>query len=181
MEKPYEMKYTDDLGNVHVRYVDRPEIITNFFERLNMINKHKQVCQFELALEKRWLTQNPYFCLHTTIIGFNVVDCYKLLEHHEIINHCIPNKDYKMTMTQFASILANQLINNADLLLSVYSPLLQEVSSLLDAPSKISVSNAPQELISSTSTSTSTLATDQLQISLRKTANSNRTEHHQIA
>jgi hypothetical protein len=25
---PYEMKYTDDLGNVHVRYVDRPEIIS---------------------------------------------------------------------------------------------------------------------------------------------------------
>jgi hypothetical protein len=71
---PYEMKYTDDWGNVHVRYVDRPDIISKFFEKSNMIDKHNQVRQSELGLEKCWLTQNPYFCLHTTILGFNVVD-----------------------------------------------------------------------------------------------------------
>jgi hypothetical protein len=148
------MKYTDDWGNVHVRYVYRPENISNFFERSNMVDKHNQVRQFKLALEKRWLTQNPYFRLHITIIGINVVDCYKLSEHYDINNHRIPNNKYKMTMTQFARVLANQLINNVDCILSFYSPLLQEVTSLLDAPSNIAVSNESQESISSTSTST---------------------------
>ena len=34
---PYEMKYTDDWGNVNIRYVDRPEIISKFFERVYYI------------------------------------------------------------------------------------------------------------------------------------------------
>jgi hypothetical protein len=90
----YEMKYTDDWGNVHVCYVDRPEIISKFVERSNMIDKN-QVHQSELALEKCWLTHNPYFRLHTTILGFTVVDCYKLAEHHDIINHRLPHNKFK--------------------------------------------------------------------------------------
>jgi hypothetical protein len=82
-----------------------------------------------------------------------------------------------MMMTQFASILANQLINNVDRLLSFYSPLSQEVSSLINAPSNIAVSNASQESTSSTST----LTADQLPISLREMEDVNGTEHHQTA
>jgi hypothetical protein len=48
---PYEMKYTDDWGNVNIRYVDHPEIISKFFERSNMIDRHNQVQQSELALD----------------------------------------------------------------------------------------------------------------------------------
>jgi hypothetical protein len=40
---PYNMKYTDDWGNVHVHEVDRPDIISNFFEHSNMIDKHNQL------------------------------------------------------------------------------------------------------------------------------------------
>ncbi len=42
-----------------------------------MIDKHNQARQVQLALEKRWLTQNPFFCLHTILLGIKVVDCYK--------------------------------------------------------------------------------------------------------
>jgi hypothetical protein len=35
----------------------------------NTIEKHNQLRQGDLALEKYWLTQDPYFHLHTTIIG----------------------------------------------------------------------------------------------------------------
>ena len=79
--KPYQMKYTDDWGNVHIRDVDRPDIISRFFESSNMIDKHNQAHQAELALEKRWLTQNPYFRLHTTIIGMFIVICFPLSFH----------------------------------------------------------------------------------------------------
>ncbi len=49
---PYHIKYTDDWGNVHILDVDRPDIISNFFETSNMIDKHNQACQADLALEK---------------------------------------------------------------------------------------------------------------------------------
>jgi hypothetical protein len=142
-----------------------------------MIDKYNQVRQSELGLEKRWLTQNPYFRLHTTIIGFNVVDFYKLAEHHDGINHCIPNQDFKMTMTSFAGVLANQLMNNVDCLLSFYSPQSQELQSLSETPVNITVSitvsNATQESISSTST----LTAEQLALSLRVLEDSNGLKH----
>jgi hypothetical protein len=40
--KPYEMKYTDDHGNVCVRLVERPDIISKFFLDSNTIDKHNQ-------------------------------------------------------------------------------------------------------------------------------------------
>jgi hypothetical protein len=103
------MKYTDDWGNVQIHDANQPDIISQFFESSNTIDKHNQAHLAELALEKHWLTQNPYFDLHTTLLGINVVDCYKLSLHHKIINHHLPNKEY-MTMTCFAGILAHQLI-----------------------------------------------------------------------
>jgi hypothetical protein len=99
---PYQMKFTDDWGNIHIRDVDSPDIISRFFESSNTIDKHNQCHPAELALEKHWQTQNPFFHLHTTIIGMNVVDCYFLADHHQIINHRIPDKEYKMTIIIFA-------------------------------------------------------------------------------
>ncbi len=38
---PYQMNFTDDWGNVHIRDVERPDIISQFFENSNTIDKHK--------------------------------------------------------------------------------------------------------------------------------------------
>jgi hypothetical protein len=46
---PYNMKYTDDWGNIHIREVDRPDAISKFFESSNMIDKHNHLRQSELA------------------------------------------------------------------------------------------------------------------------------------
>ncbi len=132
-DDPYHMKYTNDWGNGHIHDVDRPDLISKFFESSNIIDKHNQAGQAELALKKHWLTKNPYFRLHTTLIGMNVVDCYKLADHHKLINHRIPDKDYKMMITCFAGILANQLMTNVDSLLSFYSTLPQELRSLTNS------------------------------------------------
>jgi hypothetical protein len=67
--KPYEMKFNDAFGNVIQRLVERPEILSDFFQKSNTIDKHNQLRQGDLALEKRWLTQDPYFRLHTFITG----------------------------------------------------------------------------------------------------------------
>jgi hypothetical protein len=49
---PYEMKFTDAYGNIVARYVDRPEVISNFFRSSNAIDTHNQLRQDLLQLEK---------------------------------------------------------------------------------------------------------------------------------
>ncbi len=55
------MKYTDDDGNICVRYMEHLDNISKFFLDSNIINKLNQSPQFDLALEKTWLTQDPSF------------------------------------------------------------------------------------------------------------------------
>ena len=67
--EPYEMKFTDDFGNVVAREVERPEILSEFFKYSNKIDVHNQKRQSNLKLEKRWLTKDSYFRLFTTLVG----------------------------------------------------------------------------------------------------------------
>ena len=48
--KPYEMKYTDNHGNVSVCLVDCPDVVLCFFADSNLVDKHNQVWQDELGL-----------------------------------------------------------------------------------------------------------------------------------
>ena len=59
--RPYEMKFSDTHGNVHVRLVDRPAVMSDFFEVSNCVDKHNQARQCELALKKKWDAQDPNF------------------------------------------------------------------------------------------------------------------------
>ena len=79
---PYEMKFATDFLNVGVCYVNHPHVISKYFNVLNCIYVHNHVHQSELVLEKCWVTQDPYFRLHTTIIKMNVADCWKLVDYH---------------------------------------------------------------------------------------------------
>lgn len=127
----YEMKFADTHGNVHIRYVDRPEIISHFFNKSNCVDKHNQARQYELALEKRWKTDDVYFRLSTTMIGFSVTDTWKLASYHKLLNR------YKeTTVKQFGGILSKQLmvyakkldrLNRFDVMLSTDN---SEVSSI---------------------------------------------------
>ena len=49
----HRIKFADLHSNTHVRLVNYPSVISEFFEVLNAVNKHNQVCQYELALEKK--------------------------------------------------------------------------------------------------------------------------------
>jgi hypothetical protein len=106
----------------------------------------------------------------------NVVDCYKLADHHKLIKHRIPDNEYKMTIIQFAGYLAHQLIVNADDLVSLYSPPSQELRSILNdvaTPNAISVETPETE---------STLTGgENIFLSLRLLIDANQEEHHQIA
>ena len=121
---PYEMKFTDSYKNVCVRYVDRPQVIADYFQDSNIIDTLNHVRQFELALEKKWCTHDPYFRLRTTMEGIGTCQVWFLSRFHCIFERFnLTQQDGNdvfiakrhLPVKRFAGILANQLIRVADL------------------------------------------------------------------
>jgi hypothetical protein len=109
------MKYTNSFGNICSRYVDRPQVVSNFFAASNVIDTHNQLHQDNLKLEKKWLTQSPWFPLATTLIGVDVTNIFLLCTYHKGINGGNgPQQEKRNTILRFASILAHQLIQMAN-------------------------------------------------------------------
>jgi hypothetical protein len=67
-----------------------------------VVDKHAR--QYELRLEKHWVTQNFWFRIVTTIVGMCVVDCWKAY-HHTF-------GDKEFTVCKFAEQVAFKMINN---------------------------------------------------------------------
>ena len=59
--RPYEARFPDNVRNVCTRHVLRPHVIAMYFKYSNCVDVHNQAHQFDLALEKKWLTMNLYF------------------------------------------------------------------------------------------------------------------------
>ena len=51
----YETRFPDKFGNV-IRHVARPDIISNYFKFINVVDVHNQARQYELVLETKWVT-----------------------------------------------------------------------------------------------------------------------------
>ena len=102
--EPYEARFPDKYGNVCIRHVMRPAILSQYFKFSNCVDLHNQSRQFDLALEEKWVTQNPYFRLYTTMIGMTVVDAWKIDK--------MVSTDIR-TIKEYADILANDMIKAA--------------------------------------------------------------------
>jgi hypothetical protein len=107
--KPYEMKYPTEQSNLGIRFVDRPDVVSKYFAASNCIDRHNQVRQFELHLEKCWVTFDPYFRLHTTLLGINVADCWKLAHYHGLLTQacqfeCASEESF--SIRKFAGVLS---------------------------------------------------------------------------
>jgi len=107
---PYEMKFTENFGNIQVRDVDRPAIISKFVQESNCVDKYNQARQSELVLEKKWLTDNAHFRLFTTMIGISATDTWKLAAFHWLLSYI---QEKNNTILSFAGILAKQLLTLA--------------------------------------------------------------------
>ena len=103
--EPHEARFPDRFGNVCIRHVARPQVVPNFFKYCNVIDLHNQVRQFDLALEKMWVTQNGYFRLYATMLGMTVTDLWKTMSK----SFYKSNRQY--TITKFADILARDQIS----------------------------------------------------------------------
>ena len=73
---PYIATFNDSHGNSVNRKVPRPVAISRFFARSSAIDAHNHMRQKLLALEKAWITQNPWFRFTTTLVGITVIDSY---------------------------------------------------------------------------------------------------------
>jgi hypothetical protein len=104
---PYQMKYTDDYGNVHEHQVDCPDAVSIFYASSNVIDCNNQLRQDSLALEEKWVTQDYYFRLTMMLIGMSIVDTYLLAKYHDIVMGC---NSLGLSAQQFAGALAFQLI-----------------------------------------------------------------------
>ena len=103
---PYKAKFPDKFGNTKERSVIRPAILSQYFDISDAVDSHNHARQFLLALEKRWVTHNPWFRIDTTIIGMTVVDAWKCLQYH------LPRKYLQYTAKQAADCIAWDCVNN---------------------------------------------------------------------
>lgn len=105
---PYRARFVDDFQNLLSRPVERPTVISNYFQKSNGIDKHNQARQFELRLEKHWRCKNVWFRLMTTMIGIVVTDCWKAYK----FSYLSKKNNKEISIRDFADLLSYELINN---------------------------------------------------------------------
>ena len=105
-----------------IRYVDRPEVISFFFRHFNSVDRNNHGRQFELALEKKWVTQDCYFRLTSTFYGQGVTDSKHLMVLHSLfpLSVCkrfadIGGDERSIPLKSYAGNLAAQLLERADI------------------------------------------------------------------
>jgi hypothetical protein len=127
----YNMRFTDAYSNVCVPRVQHPIIISTIFNDLNCVDSHNHVRHYEFSLEKKWLKQDPFFRLQTTLTGMTVTDVWKLASFHKFISNA-NDKEVKpvISIHKFRWKPSRQLIN-----IAVRLPSLENV---MASPSSIS-------------------------------------------
>ena len=57
-------------------------MIADYFKYSNKVDVHNQVRQFDIGVEKKWVTPNPYFQIYTSHIGMDLADLWKSFKRH---------------------------------------------------------------------------------------------------
>ena len=108
----YKTRYSDSFGNACTRAISRPQVISDFFNGSNVIDVHNHLRQFELGLEKLWLTQNCWFRVDTTIMGMTAIDLMLALQHGLSVSHSLKSIDVRI----FMALLSKQFYLKAQVL-----------------------------------------------------------------
>lgn len=79
------------------------------------MDKHNQARQYELGLEKNWITHNCYMRLVTTLIGLAVTDTWYLMNHEKMLPLRVhQEEDRLISIKSFAGIVSAQLLKMSD-------------------------------------------------------------------
>lgn len=108
--RPYMQRFTDNFGNICEKFVSRNDLAGFYFQHCNVIDTHNNERQYQLRLEKKWLTRDPFFRVCTTLVAFAVTDAYRLYKFNN------NDKKTQIGVLKFANILAGQLISNRRLI-----------------------------------------------------------------
>jgi hypothetical protein len=124
--KPYEARWKDDNNNTRTRDVPRPDVVAKYYEGCNVIDVHNQSRQYNLRLEKHWVTEDGFFRLMTTIIGITITDAWKGYNHHLHDNH----RHKGMELMEFTRLLTKDILDNK----YPTTPISQSAYSIMDTP-----------------------------------------------
>ena len=106
--KPYVAKWKDVNNNTRTRNVPRPDVISNYFGSSNVVDLFNQSRQFDLKLEKHWVTEDGYFRLVTSLFGIVVTDCWKSYLWHLAPQH----RHQGIEIVEFARLLTKDMFGN---------------------------------------------------------------------
>jgi hypothetical protein len=113
---PYEMKYHNEKGNQCFRYVDRPDLVSFYYENNNKVDILNQLRQGYLRLEKKWVTTSPYFRMETSRIGMCAVDTFSIAFFYNLFSKVNFNhgrqEDYWNTR-RLGGVLSRQILHLA--------------------------------------------------------------------
>ena len=106
--EPYLAKFPDSFGNICIHQVAWPAVISRYFHFSNQVDVHNQARQYDLALEKKWVTYDGWFRLYTTIIGMTLVDCWKIEK-----TRCRIKQKKSITSLEHVDQLGKEMIDTA--------------------------------------------------------------------
>lgn len=64
------------------RAVDRPEVISDYFQDSDAVDSHNKSRQGDLKLEKYWRTTDGWFRIITTFVGITATDSWNATRYH---------------------------------------------------------------------------------------------------
>jgi hypothetical protein len=106
--EPYVTKWPDENGNVLHRNVLRLVLISRYYLHSNLVDRHNHLRQGELALEKKWHTEDPWFRLFCTLVGMSVINAL-LAARAEVAETSVFKN---MSTRDFSRCLAEALVMN---------------------------------------------------------------------
>jgi hypothetical protein len=106
--EPYIAKWTDENCNHCHTCINRPSVISTYFEHSNVVDVTNQQRQKELQLEKCWVTQDGIFCIISSLIGMTATDAWWAYSHHIKDNH----RHKGMKLFDFCDYLAYDMLHN---------------------------------------------------------------------
>jgi len=93
-----------------------------FFKHSNSVDRINHGRQFELALEKKWVTQDCYFRLMSTFYGLGVTDSKHFMVLHKLFPLSIRKRyaeaggdERSIPLKSYAGTLSAQLLKRADI------------------------------------------------------------------
>jgi hypothetical protein len=100
---------TDGFGNIMMRLSEHPDVISRHFNDSNTIDSHNQSRQYNLGMEKCWVTTNAYFQLLAITFCTNVCDTWKIADYHGMIIWTRNESDGNRSLSKLLLLMANPL------------------------------------------------------------------------